>query len=384
MSVDKRFIVTQHLKTEKHKQAAKRVENDTKFLSMYTGKDIPSESTLRKGYVNEIYENTIQKIRNYVQNKCIWVSIDETTDVTGRYVANVVIGILNETERSKMFLLHPEELEKCNHSTICKLFDRSMHLLWPNGVQHDKVLLFLSDAASYMVKTGEAIKLFYSKTIHITCLAHAFHRIAEVVQAGYSKVDKLIANVKKVFTPTLTLPPEPILTRWGTWIKAANYYCEHFEQIKLIVNSFDDNDAVSIKNSKKCLSDKNIEAQLVFIKSNFGFLPDLITRLEKQEILQVDSISIVEEAKEKLIKINGEMGETIKIKIQSVLLINKAYQTVLKILEILNGKEDTDGLSEYWSLNDLTCMKNCPITSVDIERSFSTYKNLLTSNRQLF
>ncbi len=92
------------------------------FLSKYTGEDIPSESTLRKGYVNEIYENTIQKIRNYVQNKCIWVSIDETTDVTGRYVANVVIGILNETERSKIFLLHSEELEKCNNSTICKLF----------------------------------------------------------------------------------------------------------------------------------------------------------------------------------------------------------------------------------------------------------------------
>ncbi|KAF0707383.1 Uncharacterized protein FWK35_00034175, partial [Aphis craccivora] len=91
-----------------------------------------------------------------------------------------------------------------------------------------------------------------------------------------------------------------------------------------------------------------------------------------------------EEAKEKLIKINGEMGETIKIKIQSVLLKNKGYQTVLKISEILNGKEDTDGLPEDWSLNDLTCMKNCPITSVDVERSFSTYKNLLTSNRQSF
>ena len=439
VSVDKRFIVTQHLKTEKHKRAAKRVENVTskiltqpfitdatkksifnrdlckalltaniplnklsnpcfkEFLSMYTGKEIPCESTLRKGYVNEIYENTIQKIRSYVQNKCIWVSIDETTDVTGRYVANVVIGVLNETERNKIFLLHSEELEKCNHSTICKLFDRSMHLLWPNGVQHDKVLLFLSDAAPYMVKAGEAIKLFYSKTIHITCLAHAFHRIAETVRAGYPKVDKLIANVKKVFSkapsriqyfksiaPSLSLPPEPILTRWGTWIKAANYYCEHFEQIKLIVNSFDDNDAVSIKNSKKCLSDQNIEAQLIFIKSNFEFLPDLITRLEKQEIPLVDSISIVEEAKEKLIKINGEMGKTIKIKIESVLSKNKGYQAVLKISEILNGKEDTDRLPEDWSLNDLTCMKNCPITSVDVERSFSAYKNLLTSNRQSF
>jgi hypothetical protein len=162
------------------------------FLSKYTGKDIPSESTLRKGYVNEIYENTIQKIRNYVQNKCIWVSIDETTDVTGRYVADVVIGILNETERSKIFLLHSEELEKCNNSTICKLFDRSMNLLWPNDVQHDKVLLFLSDAAPYMVKAGKAIKLFYSKIIHITCLAHAFHRVAETVRIGYPNLTNLL------------------------------------------------------------------------------------------------------------------------------------------------------------------------------------------------
>lgn len=38
------------------------------FLSKYTGKDIPSESTLRKGYVDEIYENKIKNIRDYVQN----------------------------------------------------------------------------------------------------------------------------------------------------------------------------------------------------------------------------------------------------------------------------------------------------------------------------
>jgi hypothetical protein len=157
------------------------------FLSKYTGKDIPSESKLRKGYVNAIYENTIQKVRNYVQNKCIWVSIDETTDCTGRYVANVVIGILNDSESSNIFLLHSEELEKCNHSTICRLFDKSMNLLWPKGVQLDKVLLFIKDAAPYMVKAGGAIKLFYLKAIHITCLAHAFHRIAETIQTGYLK-----------------------------------------------------------------------------------------------------------------------------------------------------------------------------------------------------
>lgn len=33
-----------------------------------------------------------------------------------------------------------------------------MYMLWPQGVQHDNVLLFLYDAALYMVKSGKAIQ----------------------------------------------------------------------------------------------------------------------------------------------------------------------------------------------------------------------------------
>jgi len=107
----------------------------------------------------------LKKIRYYVQNKCIWSSIDETTDTTTcKYVENV-ISILNATERSMVFILYSEELKKCNYFTICKLFDRSMNSLWPNGIHHNKVLLFLSDAALYTVKTGETIQLFYSKVL---------------------------------------------------------------------------------------------------------------------------------------------------------------------------------------------------------------------------
>jgi hypothetical protein len=76
------------------------------------------------------------------------------------------------------------------------------------------------------------------------------------------------------------------------------------------------------------------------------------------------------------------MGEKIKIKIESVLSKNKGYQDVLKISDILNGEENIDGTPEDWSY--LTYMKNSPITSVDVERSFSEYKNVLTSNRQSF
>jgi len=106
-------------------------------------------------------KNTINKIRNYVDGKKIWVSIDETTDVTGRYVANVIVGTLEENNYSKRFLLHVEELEKVNHTTIFKLFDKSMNILWPEGVRHDDMLLFLFDAALYMVKSIDAIKNLY-------------------------------------------------------------------------------------------------------------------------------------------------------------------------------------------------------------------------------
>jgi len=41
---------------------------------------------LSKKYVNECYKETINNIRAYASEKKIWVSIDETTDVAGRYV----------------------------------------------------------------------------------------------------------------------------------------------------------------------------------------------------------------------------------------------------------------------------------------------------------
>lgn len=61
-------------------------------------------------------------IRNQILNKKIWVSIDDTTDTEGRYIANVLIGILPTDGPGKIFLLLSEVLEKANHTTDSKLF----------------------------------------------------------------------------------------------------------------------------------------------------------------------------------------------------------------------------------------------------------------------
>ena len=56
--------------------------------------------------------------------------MDETTDLTGRSIANVIIGILDF--ESKMFLLNTQEFEKVNYNTIAMLFNDSMSILYPN------------------------------------------------------------------------------------------------------------------------------------------------------------------------------------------------------------------------------------------------------------
>lgn len=71
-----------------------------------------------------------------------------------------------------------------------------MSILWTTGIKHDSVLLFLSDAAAYMVKAAKSISAFYSKMIHVTCIAHGLHGIAEEIRNNFPEINALTSNVK--------------------------------------------------------------------------------------------------------------------------------------------------------------------------------------------
>jgi hypothetical protein len=169
-----------------------------KFLEKYITHPIPTKSTLRKKYLASCYNDTINKIRNNVGKNKIWVSIDETSDIDGRFVTNVVVGTLKHKQPGEIFLLACEVLERVNSSSIAVVFDITMNLLWPDKIERENVLLFISDAAPYMIKAAKALQL-YPKMAHVTCLVHALHRVAEEVRGSYPEVDKLIANENRIF-----------------------------------------------------------------------------------------------------------------------------------------------------------------------------------------
>jgi hypothetical protein len=172
-------------------------------LEKFTTHPIPTESTLRKNYFVSCYEDTIKKIRNSVRKNKIWVSIDETSDVDGRFVANIFVGTLKHEQPGEIFLLAYEVLERVNNSSVAVVFDNEMNFLWLSKVERENVFLFVSDAAPYRIKSTKALQFLYPKMIHVTCLAHALNRVDEEVRGSYPEVDKLIANRKKIFIKSL-------------------------------------------------------------------------------------------------------------------------------------------------------------------------------------
>jgi hypothetical protein len=67
-------------------------------LEKYTTHPIHTECTLRKNYFASCYEDAMNKIRNTVGKNKIWFYRDETSNVDGRFVTNVVVG-MNSPEK---------------------------------------------------------------------------------------------------------------------------------------------------------------------------------------------------------------------------------------------------------------------------------------------
>lgn len=124
-------------------------------------------------------------------------------------------------------------------------------VLWPTGGNEQNFKILYTDGAAYMIKAGQNLQVFYPSLLHVTCLAHALNLVAEVVRNEYPTVNKLISSTKKVFLkaplrrevyaticPNIKLPPEPVLTRWGTWLEAVIFYQANFSAIKTVLCSF--------------------------------------------------------------------------------------------------------------------------------------------------
>ena len=242
--------------------------------------------------------------------------------------------------------------------------------------------------------------------LHITCLAHSLHRVAEKIRDEFKNVDKLIARTKQVFLkapqriaiyremfPDLKMVPKPTITRWGTWLDAVSFYWENFESVKTVfifnillfllflkvVDALNPKDASCISECQKCFN-QEVWQDMAYIQSNFGNLSQSITKLEKQGLTIQEAMEIFVSVRNDMDFSMGDKADVIRQKFTDIVDKNKAIDTIVKLCQILSGKN----MDLEIPPNLIPLYKYASLTSSDVERSFSIYKSILSDKRMSF
>ena len=147
------------------------------------------------------------------------------------------------------FLLNCHPLDSgrnVNRSIILHSVDDILRQL---EIKCENFSLFLTDAARYMSSAGKTLKELYLSLMHVTCVAHLLHNCAMRVRAHLKNIHEVIATIKAATIKNkdrkkdfhdagLPSPPDSVIARWATWLRAALYYSENLPAVRTIVNNW--------------------------------------------------------------------------------------------------------------------------------------------------
>lgn len=145
--------------------------------------------------------------------------------------------------------------------------------------------------------------------------------------------------------------------------------------------------------------------ELVACSAMVGFIPEIITRLESNQLPLSAAIELVEEVREKLELNQGARGAKLLSKMENVFKKNigtkifmkrrkklkhflpfLGYSTLANISKVLNGERisrvSSEQIFEKFTHNEVQCLKFAQVTSCEVERSFSLRNQVLVPQRQ--
>ena len=137
----------------------------------------------------------------------------------------------------------------------------------------------------YMVACTVTLKVLYLRLFHVACLAHMLHYCAEKVCGAFVDGDNLVACVKAATIKNksrqtqfkhISSSLEWVVTRWGTWLKAVDYYADNLIEVKIV----NEGNGILVKRAKEAVSDTGITASLLKIKWDYSQLPKIIQKVE--------------------------------------------------------------------------------------------------------
>ena len=344
-----------------------------RFLELNIGEKFPRDQALATTYLDKMYNIAISSMKEELSTGPVWVSMDGTTDSCGRPVANVIIGKLDKAQFHKPYLANCEFLDGPeNTKRVAKLVQDT---LVKYNIKPAEMKLLVSDAVSYMLAAGQILKKKCNlKLIHVTCLAHGFHRVCETIRVLFPLANEWITACKKIFkksplrvmafkqkNPKLALPPQPVTTRWGTWLEAAIYHDKNYQAVCNVVKDLDPEDADSIRKAQELMKNPAMKEEVAFVAKHLAFFIFTIKFLEEQGLTLAEQLQYFEDAKVQMKGIPGDYGKNIRSKFEKVVERNPGIKQLLQVRDLQKAYP-----GGYTPLID--CLKYGLTVSVDCER----------------
>ena len=181
----------------------------------------------------------------------------------------MLVGSLNAPNQT--FLVDCHLLDSGSNVNSSIILHTVNDVLRQLEIKRENLSLFLTDAARYMSLAGKTLTDLYPSLMHVNCVAHLLHNCAMRVRVHFKNIDEVIATIKAVtiknkdrkndfYDAGLSSPPDPVITRWTTWLRAVLYYSENLPAVCAIVNNWTSagllvskaNDAIKVEDLVPC------------------------------------------------------------------------------------------------------------------------------------
>lgn len=294
---------------------------------------------------------------------------DESTYNGINIQLNIFIQVLDNQNFHKPFLLTCLDLENKRANTLFTRIDvvLKQYLTVEKIKKNWKFLI--TDGEPACKCAGEMFENEYN-TVHFICLAHKAHNLCESIKNCFSRAGKLMSIVnkrwqnQKLFVTKFKMHFTEVVytpygdTRWGTWLRSAQFFFENFEGLKILFAS----DQKYYAEENKCFEDSKMmfdEFEMIYFFKDIG--PKIIS-LEKLDLTVEQQLVVYFEI--------GDIvrGTRFEARWSEIFEKNKN----LKCLFTKNNLLRSAFTKEYKYLN---------LTNSNVERSFNFTKNIRQSYR---
>ncbi|XP_061582006.1 uncharacterized protein LOC133447348 [Cololabis saira] len=229
-----------------------------KFLKerVVNGGAIPGFHQLQEKHLGAVYEKRKEELKTLLAGKPVAVIFDETPDVEGRCVLNILLAPLEKDASGRIlaYLADTVFLEQCNHSTVSVAV---VNCLQEYSIKNEDVIVFDTDNAAYMKKAfTAALHALYPNSLHITCMAHIMNLIGNSFRKPFAQLNSFMLSFSQMFFNAgarkrrylcfminklpgkkVTMPPNPCATRWNSWFFAVQYHKKYFGLYKEFIET---------------------------------------------------------------------------------------------------------------------------------------------------